>query len=184
MFDRMTASTDPHGDQVGSPGIISGNVVLSGSADSALGGAAVVGSLGDETASNGGTHPSCPRELAGTPRSDTVADRHGDTILISRLAHSVLHGVHEMRMVSDGPNTGRSAVSIWLHGDHSDPGAYALGKYDLIPSSLGKGMSALLGSDQPTQIPIGTPIALVFIAGALLFLPSILGDVPGPSHQS
>jgi intracellular multiplication protein IcmD len=29
--------------------------------------------------------------------------------------------------------------------------------------------------DNPTQIPIGTPIALVFIAAALLFLPSILG---------
>lgn len=29
--------------------------------------------------------------------------------------------------------------------------------------------------DNPTQIPIGTPIALVFIAAALLFLPTILG---------
>ncbi len=32
--------------------------------------------------------------------------------------------------------------------------------------------------DNPTQIPIGTPIALVFIAAALLFMPSIL-DVAG-----
>ncbi len=32
--------------------------------------------------------------------------------------------------------------------------------------------------DNPTQIPIGTPIALVFIAASLLFLPSIL-DVAG-----
>jgi intracellular multiplication protein IcmD len=31
--------------------------------------------------------------------------------------------------------------------------------------------------DNPTQIPIGTPIALVFIAAALLFLPSILNAV-------
>lgn len=29
--------------------------------------------------------------------------------------------------------------------------------------------------DNPTQIPVGTPIALVFIAAALLFLPTILG---------
>ena len=29
--------------------------------------------------------------------------------------------------------------------------------------------------DNPTQIPIGTPIALLFIAAALLFLPSVLG---------
>lgn len=28
--------------------------------------------------------------------------------------------------------------------------------------------------DNPTQIPIGTPIALVFVAAALLFLPTIL----------
>ena len=47
--------------------------------------------------------------------------------------------------------------------------------------------------DNPTQIPIGTPISLVFIAAGLLFLPSILavsgytmfgasgGSVAGPS---
>ena len=29
--------------------------------------------------------------------------------------------------------------------------------------------------DNPTQIPIGTPIALTFVAAALLFLPTILG---------
>ena len=29
--------------------------------------------------------------------------------------------------------------------------------------------------DNPTQVPIGTPIALVMIAACLLFLPSILG---------
>lgn len=30
--------------------------------------------------------------------------------------------------------------------------------------------------DNPTQIPIGTPISLVFIAAALQFLPSIIGN--------
>nr|WP_133129503.1 type IV secretion protein IcmD [Legionella yabuuchiae] len=45
--------------------------------------------------------------------------------------------------------------------------------------------------DNPTQIPIGTPIALVCIAGALLFLPTLLkvaggtmfggGTVAGPT---
>lgn len=29
--------------------------------------------------------------------------------------------------------------------------------------------------DNPTQVPVGTPAALVFIAASLLFLPSILG---------
>ena len=47
--------------------------------------------------------------------------------------------------------------------------------------------------DNPTQIPVGTPIALLFISSALLFLPSILqitgntlfgaqgGTIAGPS---
>ena len=31
--------------------------------------------------------------------------------------------------------------------------------------------------DNPTQIPVGTPIALIFIAAALMFLPSIFGTL-------
>jgi hypothetical protein len=41
----------------------------------------------------------------------------------------------------------------------------------------GAGVSDVLESflgDNPIQIPIGTPIALVFIAAALLFIPSVL----------
>lgn len=30
--------------------------------------------------------------------------------------------------------------------------------------------------DNPTQIPIGTPIALIFVAAALLYLPSIIRE--------
>lgn len=41
--------------------------------------------------------------------------------------------------------------------------------------SVGAVMKFKQHKDNPTQIPIGTPIALVFIAAALLFLPSILG---------
>lgn len=41
--------------------------------------------------------------------------------------------------------------------------------------SLGAIMKFKQHKDNPTQIPIGTPIALVFIGAALLFLPSILG---------
>lgn len=33
--------------------------------------------------------------------------------------------------------------------------------------------------DNPTQIPIGTPVALLFVASALLFLPSILETAGG-----
>ena len=46
-------------------------------------------------------------------------------------------------------------------------------------AGLGFAISAILKfkqhKDNPTQITVGTPIALVFIAAALLFLPSILG---------
>lgn len=40
--------------------------------------------------------------------------------------------------------------------------------------SIGAIMKFKQHKDNPSQIPIGTPIALVFIAAALLFLPSIL----------
>lgn len=41
--------------------------------------------------------------------------------------------------------------------------------------SIGAIMKFKQHKDNPTQIPIGTPIALLFIAAALLFMPSILG---------
>jgi intracellular multiplication protein IcmD len=58
--------------------------------------------------------------------------------------------------------------------------------------SIGAIMKFKQHKDNPTQIPIGTPIALTFIAAALLFLPSILsmtgstmfggdGETAGPS---
>ena len=31
--------------------------------------------------------------------------------------------------------------------------------------------------DNPQQIPIGTPIALLFVAGALMFLPTVYGSI-------
>nr|WP_207384272.1 type IV secretion protein IcmD [Legionella yabuuchiae] len=45
--------------------------------------------------------------------------------------------------------------------------------------SIGAIMKFKQHKDNPTQIPIGTPIALVFIAAALLFLPTILGVAGG-----
>lgn len=41
--------------------------------------------------------------------------------------------------------------------------------------SIGAIMKFKQHKDNPTQIPIGTPIALVFIGAALLFMPTILG---------
>lgn len=49
-------------------------------------------------------------------------------------------------------------------------------------AGLGFSIGAILKfkqhKDNPTQIPVGTPIAMLFIASALLFLPSLL-DVTG-----
>jgi intracellular multiplication protein IcmD len=53
-------------------------------------------------------------------------------------------------------------------------GAYLAG----LGFSIGAIMKFKQHKDNPTQIPIGTPIALFFISAALLFLPSIL-DVTG-----
>lgn len=50
-------------------------------------------------------------------------------------------------------------------------GSYLAG----LAFAIGAIMKFKQHKDNPTQIPIGTPIALVFIAAALLFLPSILG---------
>jgi intracellular multiplication protein IcmD len=44
--------------------------------------------------------------------------------------------------------------------------------------SIGAIMKFKQHKDNPTQIPVGTPIALIFISAALLFLPNIL-DVTG-----
>ena len=41
--------------------------------------------------------------------------------------------------------------------------------------SVGAIMKFRQHKDNPTQIPVGTPIAMLFIAASLLFLPSILG---------
>ena len=50
--------------------------------------------------------------------------------------------------------------------------------------SIGAIMKFKQHKDNPTQIPIGTPIALVFIASALLFLPSILKVAGGTMFGS
>ena len=50
-------------------------------------------------------------------------------------------------------------------------GSYLAG----IAFAIGAIMKFKAHKDNPTQITIGTPIALLFVAAALLFLPSVLG---------
>lgn len=54
-------------------------------------------------------------------------------------------------------------------------GAYLAG----LGFSVGAIMKFKNHKDNPSQVPIGTPIAMTFIAAALLFLPSILGVTGG-----
>ena len=59
-----------------------------------------------------------------------------------------------------------------------------LGKL-IVSGSLIAGMGFAVGAilkfkqhkDNPTQIPVGTPIALIFIAAALIFMPSLFGSL-------
>ena len=50
-------------------------------------------------------------------------------------------------------------------------GSYIAG----LAFAIGAIMKFKQHKDNPTQVPIGTPIGLIFIAAALLFLPTILG---------
>lgn len=76
-------------------------------------------------------------------------------------------------------------------GDAITGGSYVAG----LAFSIGAIMKFKQHKDNPTQIPIGTPISLVFIAAALLFLPSVLsvagytmfgaqGSTAGPSGKT
>lgn len=49
-------------------------------------------------------------------------------------------------------------------------GSYVAG----LAFSIGAVMKFKQHKDNPTGVPIGTPIAMVFIAAALLFLPSVI----------
>lgn len=75
---------------------------------------------------------------------------------------------------SAGKNLGDMAQSITgtfeSVGKMITAGSYIAG----LGFSIGAIMKFKQHKDNPTQIPIGTPVALVFIAAALLFLPTIL----------
>ena len=75
---------------------------------------------------------------------------------------------------SAGTDLGTMASSMYgtfaRVGNAITGGSYIAG----LAFSIGAIMKFKQHKDNPTQIPIGTPISLVFIAAALLFLPSIL----------
>lgn len=75
--------------------------------------------------------------------------------------------------------SGLSAVISNVQGTFKTFAKFITGAAFLV--GLGFALGAVLKfkahKDNPTQIPIGTPIALLFIAVALLFLPYLFGRV-------
>ena len=59
-------------------------------------------------------------------------------------------------------------------------GSYVAG----LGFAIGAIMKFKQHKDNPTQIPIGTPVALVFIAAALLFLPSVMDTIGSSMFSS
>lgn len=64
----------------------------------------------------------------------------------------------------------RDQVSATVDTEVVTGGSYIAG----LAFSVGAVMKFKQHKDNPTQIPIGTPVALVAVAAALLFLPSVL----------
>ncbi|MBI2784914.1 MAG: type IV secretion protein IcmD [Legionella longbeachae] len=95
--------------------------------------------------------------------------------LSSMLCLSVLALVSPEALADTGMDIGKMASNITASFTNLTKlitaGSYLAG----LGFSIGAIMKFKQHKDNPTQIPIGTPIALVFIAAALLFLPSILG---------
>ena len=100
----------------------------------------------------------------------------GDTILISGLEGDVLHGGHQTPMFMHGVSNGQKIFSAFLKSYDPAPAAQTLGTHDLTSENPGRGIGHFLGSDQPIQVPIGTPVALVVVSALLLFLPGFLDE--------
>ena len=96
-------------------------------------------------------------------------------LLSTLVCFSVLALICQEAIAGNGVTLGTMASSITQTFTNVakliTAGSYLAG----LGFSVGAIMKFKQHKDNPTQIPIGTPIALVFIAAALLFLPSILG---------
>lgn len=115
-------------------------------------------------------------ETTSSGKAGLSTSSDGDTILISGLDGGVLHGGQQTPLFLHGVSNGQNIFSALLKTNDPTPAAQTLGKHDLTSDNLGRGIAHFLGSDQPIQIPIGTPVALVVVSALLLFLPSFLGE--------
>ncbi len=103
-------------------------------------------------------------------------------ILVQMVSFGVFFFFFQDLLAQDAGGGGGGALTIGGMADQITNSFKNLAKLITAGSylaGLGFAVGAIMKfkahKDNPTQIPIGTPIALVFIAAALLFLPTILG---------
>lgn len=107
--------------------------------------------------------PVPPRLLA-----ESLASGHGPTVEAAVMDTEAIHVSDLADLVTESLSNVAELITV---------GSYLAG----LAFSIGAIMKFKQHKDNPTQVPVGTPVALVFIAAALLFLPSILGlTVPRP----
>ncbi len=130
-----------------------------------------------------------------TQQTVTLCDPSDAAIASAQLA--LVNGTFESGPAYDGGGSceaaGALAAARSPHAAFTSTGVYTdLSNLSSLPlaklitaasyiAGLGFSIGAIMKfkqhKDNPTQIPIGTPIALVFIAAALLFVPTILSAV-------
>lgn len=100
---------------------------------------------------------------------------------INQLGRFIMYAIGLMCLMVTGQAVAGSADTIGAMASNITSSFTAMTKLITAGSylaglgfSIGAIMKFKQHKDNPTQIPIGTPIALVFIAAALLFLPAIL----------
>lgn len=104
------------------------------------------------------------KKFIGLMKKVSLYTTLGVTGLLSRVALAT--GSQDIGAVASQVTSSFEKVTKLMTG-----GSYLAG----LAFAIGAIMKFKQHKDNPTQIPIGTPIALLFIAAALLFLPSVLG---------
>lgn len=103
----------------------------------------------------------------------TVRKQQGwlHAILMLAVTSMSLYSGYAFAVQTLGQIAGQVTTSFGQIAQLITAGAYIAG----MGFALGSILKFKQHKDNPTQIPIGTPIALLFIAAALIFLPTIFG---------
>jgi len=101
------------------------------------------------------------------------------TLMLSTIAAGCFYVSFAFAATAGGTVTGISGVATNL--THSFTSLAKLITGGAFIAGFGFAIAAILKfkahRDNPTQIPVGTPIALLFVAVGLLFLPALFGGI-------